>query len=177
MLNGIAATTPICLWKMRHALRGLTLTQPWATLIAIGENSIETRSWGTSFRGEIVIQSAKGFPRDARELCTASPYREVLAAAAYLEADDLPRGEIIAVADLVDVMRFARSSHREIQAAAKRGEFPRHEADFGDFSSGRYGWVLKNVRQLENPVPFKGMLGLWKVPPRVELMVRKELRP
>ena len=148
-------------------MRGLTLTQPWATLIAIGENSIETRSWGSAYRGKIVIQSAKGFPRDARELCTMSPYREVLASAGYSDANDLPRGQIIALADLVDVMHFTRSSRKEVQERAKRGEFPRHEADFGDFSSGRYGWVLKNVRRLTEPIPFKGMLGLWKVPARV----------
>ena len=156
-------------------MRGLTLTQPWATLIAIGENSIETRSWGTLYRGELVIHSAKGFPRDARELCAESPYREVLAAAGYLDADDLPRGEIIAVANLVDVMRFTRSSQNEVRARAQRGEFPPHEADFGDFSSGRYGWVLENVVRLPKPMPFKGMLGLWHLPPIVERRIRQHL--
>lgn len=157
-------------------MRGLTLTQSWATLIAIGENTIETRSWGTAYRGELVIQSAKGFPRDARELCAASPYREVLAGAGYFDADNLPRGEIIAVADLVDVMRFTRSSQKEVRARAERGEFPPHEADFGDFSSGRYGWVLKSVVRLPKPIPYKGMLGLWHLPSAVERRVRQQLR-
>jgi hypothetical protein len=56
-------------------MRGLTLTRPWATLIAIGENSIETRSWGTLYRGELVIHSAKGIPRDARESCAESQHQ------------------------------------------------------------------------------------------------------
>ena len=157
-------------------MRGLTLTQPWATLIAIGENSIETRSWGTPYRGELVIHSAKGFPRDARELCAEPPYREVLAAAGYVDADHLPRGEIIAIADLVDVMRFTRSTQKEVRARAQRGEFPPHEADFGDFSSGRYGWVLKNVVRLRKPIAYKGMLGLWRLPSAVERRVRQQVR-
>jgi hypothetical protein len=144
-------------------VRGLTMTQPWATLVAIGENSIETRSWGTRYRGALVIHSAKGFPRDARELCEEQPYRKVLAAKGYREVSELPLGKVIAVADLVDVMKFTRTSLREVRSRVALGEFPPHEADFGDFSAGRYGWVLQNVRQLKRPIAARGMLGLWKV--------------
>ena len=42
-------------------MKALTLTQPWATLIAVGAKRIETRSWGTSYRGRIAIHAAKGF--------------------------------------------------------------------------------------------------------------------
>jgi hypothetical protein len=140
------------------------MTQPWATLVAIGQNSIETRSWSTRYRGALAIHSAKGFPTAARELCELSPYREVLARAGYRDAAQLPRGEIIAVATLVDVIRFSRSTLKDIRSRALRGEFPPHEADFGDFSAGRYGWILANVVQLKEPVPAKGMLGLWEAP-------------
>lgn len=148
------------------------MTQPWATLVAIGENSIETRSWSTRYRGSLAIHSAMGFPTDARELCGISPYREVLARAGYRHAAELPRGEIIAVATLSDVTRFDRSTVKDVRARASRGEFPPHEADFGDFSAGRYGWILENVVQLKEPIPAKGMLGLWELPARLEAAVR-----
>jgi hypothetical protein len=151
------------------------MTQPWATLVAIGQNSIETRSWSTRYRGPFAIHSAKGFPADARELCGISPYREVLARAGYRDATELPRGEIIAVATLVDVMKFNRSTLKDIRTRAARGQFPPHEADFGDFSAGRYGWVLENVVQLKKPVPAKGMLGLWELPAEVEAAVRSRV--
>jgi hypothetical protein len=151
------------------------MTQPWASLVAIGENSIETRSWGTQHRGPLVIHAAKGFPRDARELCSLSPYRQVLARHGYADASSLPLSAVIAVAELVDVMKFTRTSLREVRARARAGELPSHEADFGDFSPGRYGWVLKNVRALPVPVPVRGMLGLWEVPRETERKIDRQL--
>ena len=151
------------------------MTQPWATLVAIGQNTIETRSWGTPYRGPLAIHSAKGFPRDARALCEEKPYRNVLASAGFHDAGDLPLGEIVAVADIADVMEFNRKSLGEVRANAARGEFPAHEADFGDFSAGRYGWVLKNVRRLKKPVPARGMLGLWEVPKALEAAIKLQL--
>ena len=151
------------------------MTQPWATLVAIGENSIETRSWGTRYRGPLVIHAAKGFPRDARELCRLSPYRKVLARHGYADASDLPLGSVIAVATLEGVMEFDRSSLKDVRARAARGEFPPHEADFGDFSPGRYGWMLKDVRRLPDSIPARGMLGLWDVSKQVAAEIEKQL--
>ena len=31
-------------------MRAITLTQPWATLVALGFKKIETRSWSTDYR-------------------------------------------------------------------------------------------------------------------------------
>lgn len=45
-----------------RAIRGLTLTQPWATLVALGEKHYETRSWDTGYRGLVAIHAAKKFP-------------------------------------------------------------------------------------------------------------------
>jgi hypothetical protein len=151
------------------------LTQPWATLVAVGENSIETRSWGTSYRGPLSIHSAKGFPRDARELCRMSPYREVLTRHGYADALSLPLGAVIAVAELVDVMKFTRGTLRDVRTRAKSRELPPHEADFGDFSPGRYGWVLKDVRALREPVPARGMLGLWEVSEETQARINRQL--
>lgn len=41
-------------------MKGLSLTQPWATLVAIGAKRIETRIWATSYRGPLAIHAAKG---------------------------------------------------------------------------------------------------------------------
>jgi hypothetical protein len=153
------------------------MTQPWATLVAIGENSIETRSWGTRYRGPLAIHAAKGFPRDARELVRLSPFRQALARHGYPDAAALPLGAVIAVAALDDVMRFDRKSLSEVRSRARRGELPPHEADFGDFSPGRYGWILKEVRPLSEPIPARGMLGLWELPRELETAIERRLPP
>jgi hypothetical protein len=109
-------------------------------------------------------------------LCSLSPYRQVLARHGYPDASTLPLGAIIAVGELVDVMKFARTSLREVRARARAGELPPHEADFGDFSPGRYGWVLGKVRALPQPIPVRGMLGLWEVPGEIEREIERQLQ-
>lgn len=39
-------------------MKALTLWQPWATLVALGVKTIETRSWSTSYRGPLAIHAA-----------------------------------------------------------------------------------------------------------------------
>ena len=33
---------------------------------------------------------------------------------------------------------------------------------YGDYSEGRYAWMLANVDPLPTPIPAKGALGLWE---------------
>jgi len=40
---------------------------------------------------------------------------------------------------------------------------------------GEWGWVLKNVRRLKEPVPCKGALSLWTVPAPVRRKVLRQL--
>ncbi|HUQ97926.1 MAG TPA: hypothetical protein VM166_00645 [Gemmatimonadaceae bacterium] len=152
------------------------MTQPWATLVAIGANVIETRDWPTKYRGPFAIHAAKGFPREARALCRKQPFRDALAARGYTSAEDLPLGAVVALVNLESLIVCGPGTLKEIRAQSKRGELPPHEADFGDFSDGRFGFVLNEVRRVGPPVPARGMLGFWTLPPDVEAEVRKCLR-
>ena len=38
------------------------------------------------------------------------------------------------------------------------------EGFYGDYRTGRWGWVLGNVRRLPEPVPWKGSQGLRAAP-------------
>ena len=154
-------------------MKALTMTQPWATLVAIGANIIETRDWPTNYRGPFVIHAAKGFPREARDLCRKQPFKDALAAGGYTSATDLPLGAIVALVNLESLLVCGPGTLKEIRARSKRGELPPHEADFGDFSDGRFGFVLDNVRPIEPPIPARGMLGFWTLPPDIEAEVRK----
>ena len=152
-------------------MKAISMTQPWATLLAIGANEIETRGWSTRYCGPLAIHAAKNFPAAARALCRESPFREALASAGYSDARQLPLGAIIARAELVEVMSFDATSAALIRARSEEGTLPPHEVDFGDFSAGRFGFVVRGVCQLRKPIPARGMLSLWEVPQELETQI------
>jgi hypothetical protein len=43
-------------------MRAISLKQPWANMIASGQKTIETRTWPTKYRREILIVSSKKPP-------------------------------------------------------------------------------------------------------------------
>ena len=172
------------------SMRGLTLTQPWASLVAIGAKRIETRSWSTNYRGPIAIHAAKGFPKECQRLaCDAALYREPLVAAgmdvytpppehwyhapSYHYRGGLPLGAIVATARLAYVFMTGDTLNYEHDVRTKRGpngltyEMTPQEIAFGNYEPGRYGWVLTDVQRLPEPIPCKGALGLWTVPAEI----------
>jgi hypothetical protein len=43
-----------------------------------------------------------------------------------------------------------------------------NESAFGDYSPGRWAWILSDVRKTSVPIPCKGSLGLWSIPEEIE---------
>lgn len=155
-------------------MKALSLTQPWASLVALGQKTIETRSWPTSYRGELAIHASQAMPRYAREALEFEPIRTLLMRANYGWAGrirGLPLGSIVAVAQLVAC--YPTEGIRVSQW------WPKEEGDreraLGDYSPGRWAWVLRDTRPLPSPVPCRGALGLWTVEPEVEATVRAQL--
>jgi hypothetical protein len=150
-------------------MKGISLTQPWATLVALGEKRIETRGWRTSYRGEIAIAAAKKFPAECRCLCPHEPFNTALG------AEILHTGQIVAIATLSECFQFDSSAEGKIRNRSAAGKLPRFEADFGDYTAGRYGFVLDAVLRLDRPIACKGALSLWDVPADVERAIRDQL--
>jgi activating signal cointegrator 1 len=141
-------------------LKALTLTQPWATLVAIGAKKIETRSWRTNYRGSLAIHAAKGFDAATQDVCLRQPFCRALAQV-LSDPDalhELPRGKIVAVCTLNDCIPM-----EELQSVKSP------ERDFGDYSPGRFAWILTNVRALKHPVEARGALGLWALDAGIKL--------
>lgn len=139
----------------------LSLTQPWASLVATSNKMIETRSWRTSYRGPLAIHAAKRFPPEARTLAMEYDFWEPLSLAGYtLEqihqgdrlTHDLPLGAVVATCHLVDCVPT-----REIVPSLSD-----QEEQFGDYTSGRWAWVLAAVRRLPEPISAVGHLGFWE---------------
>lgn len=133
-------------------MKTITLTQPWASLMALGEKHNETRSWGTRYRGPLLIHAAKGFPGECKDLFYLEPFRAVFARHGIKSLVDLPLGQILARVELVDVIQISRSFTGSSQELA-----------FGDYTPGRYAWVTRNIEKV-GPFPAKGSLGLWEYP-------------
>jgi len=138
-------------------MKALTLTQPWATLVAIGAKRIETRVWRSSYRGPLAIHAAKGFPRSARDFHYAMVSQQF-----GIDIGELPLGCVIATARLTDCVPM----ESEICLPGVFEDYPEldtpQERSFGDFSVGRWAWILEDVQQLSQPIPAKGALSLWE---------------
>ena len=133
-------------------MKALTLTQPYATAVALGIKRVETRSWRTNYRGELAIHAAIGFPRWARDF-------RMTELALGRGAARIPRGAVVAIVQLVDCRRVEEVAIEISQDDPQRWGI---EHLYGDYSPGRWAWVLADVEPLAEPVCVKGALGLWE---------------
>lgn len=142
-------------------MRILTVRQPWAWAIIHGGKTVEnrTRNLAGSYRGPIAIHAAKEWD----DAVTWNPsWATVLAAMKTDGAEpfDAPwqknRGVIIGVVDLIDV-------HAALECMTQD-----HDGDWKVCTewSERAGYhlVLANPRALDEPMPWKGGLGLRRSP-------------
>ena len=128
-------------------MKALTLHQPWASLIAVGAKTTETRSWKAphSLWGELLaIHAGKKEDRDFRETDCDVVH--------FLGADPTPKGSVVAIARLKDCIPTQQSWPGTL------------EAHFGDYSFGRWAWRLADVQPLAQPVVMTGQQGLWRIP-------------
>jgi activating signal cointegrator 1 len=127
-------------------MKALTISQPFASLIANGEKWVENRFWSTSYRGPLAIHAGKGTQYlDRREL------------------EDYPTSCIVAVANLCACMplhTIHRIPRRQVVGCVGKtaGDILDHK-----HTEGPWCWVLKDVEAIE-PVHCRGAQGLWEPP-------------
>lgn len=157
-------------------MKAITIKQPWATLIALGEKKFETRSWQTKHRGTIAIHAGKSIDKEA---CKDREIAATLNKHGFVLMSDLPTGVVVATADLVNCWHivYHPGTNVDIAKTIEIGaelDVPRHHPDFhryivptekefifGDWTPGRYAWELANIKALETPIKAKGQLSLW----------------
>lgn len=135
----------------RVTYKVLSLWQPWATLLVLGEKQVETRHWYLSHRGPLLIHAAKRFAVAEQELCMRWPFEDALCKHGY-GIGNLPLGAIVG---MVDVIECHRTEHVYFHGNTPQENF------FGNFAPGRYGIVCRNPREFEKPIPMRGFQGLW----------------
>ena len=134
------------------SIKAISLWQPWASLVAWKLKRMETRSWGTNYRGALVICAARKNTQDQRQLyeyfCHHYEWRETW--------DDLPFGKTVALCELTNCLTM------DTELIEQQSE---QERQFGDWKVGRVAWELTKVRALE-PIIVVGRQRLFEVEPR-----------
>lgn len=133
-------------------MKCLSLWQPWATLMAINAKHFETRSWSTSFRGQLAIHAAKKWNKELSELCGTEHFAHALSPPGR-PTYDLPFGAIVGIVDVVDCVMITKDN---------TPDYP--ERAFGDYTPGRFMWETQLVCRFIKPIPFNGAQGLFEVP-------------
>lgn len=133
-------------------MKAITLSQPWASLCALGEKRYLTRPDDTDYRGPLVIHASAGpGPSEVDlSLTLEHPVADKLLSHHELTAFMLPYGALIAVAQCTDCV-----------SAPRLRKLSDQEQALGDFSEGFYAWQLAQVQPLLFPVPCLGGAGLW----------------
>ena len=127
----------------------ITLWQPWASFMAWGIKTIETRHWPLPKSLEnkpIAIHAAKKIAR------ITNPHFEDAMIDQGLSYDDLPTGFILCYFEKV----------RCAKITGKNSGYPEYpERAFGDYTPGRYMWIMEELNVLPWPVMIKGKQGIW----------------
>lgn len=137
-------------------MKVLSLTEPFATLILNGKKHIETRSWKTSYRGWLYIHASmtKMAKKDAND-------NELMS---LIAGKKLNYGFIVCKCNLVDCIYMTSEYVEKIKDSNYQ------EYICGEYSEGRYAWILEDVNILQTPVPAKGQLGIWNYYDEFEIM-------
>jgi hypothetical protein len=113
----------------------------------------ETRGKATNYRGKIAIHAA------IRQETTDYQVNEL---SDLLVGEEIPFGSVIAIAQLTDCIKMTE------EFISQQSET---ELRCGLWEVGRYAWKLENVEILDEPIPARGMPGLWEF----ELPITQEL--
>ena len=155
-------------------LPAISLWQPWAHLIAVGEKHFETRSWQTAYRGRMAIHAGRHWTVRMARQCYEEPFFTVLLRAGVqltsrCDRTNLPGfgfafGAVVAIADLVECWPTESLNFQACEDSLPPDLIVNlQERAFGDFSHGRYAWEYRNVVRLDQPIPCTGRQGIFRV--------------
>ena len=115
-------------------MKALSIKQPWASLISHGDKRIETRTWSTGYRGDILLVSSKR-PDEAGMKFFSFDKGKFL------------YGKALCIAELVECRIMLLSDEKAARCS---------------FVVDTYAWVLGNIRVID-PFEVKGQLGIYEV--------------
>lgn len=128
-------------------MKAITIYQPWASLIALGEKEYETRGWAVRWTGELAIHAGKRRDQEVEADFNLLEVRTAFARHGIFSIDQLPFGAVICI------------THHN--GCIPVESIPPRRRRFGNYAPGRYGWEETNVRVFDTPIPAIGQQGVW----------------
>lgn len=156
------------------AMKALTLWQPWASLIAHGVKTIETRSWAPplSLVGQRIAIHAAARRVDSKDRLWNRLAADALSLDSYYVSaetsmrNNLPRGQVLCTARLTGAWQVAfhdpcggEDGVPYAMCDDARGGVPTDP--WGDFSVGRWLWFLDDIHVFDEPIPARGGQRIW----------------
>lgn len=134
--------------------KALSLYQPYAYAVAKGWKDWETRSFKTSYRGEILIHASKS--QKSLHLLEQDPFNKYFTKSGA----ELWYGRIIGKVNLVDCITTEEWFDMTVKEKWNSARLL-DQIGFGNYDKGRYAWKLENPVLFDYPVPAKGQLSVW----------------
>lgn len=158
-------------------MRALTLTQPWAGLVASGIKRIENRTQ------HMIRRDAVGtvFAVHASREVSKKAMRKILEIAPELGHPHLEWMRLAGTASAVIAVATLETCVVGLPAAATTADgWPRPMA--GDIDpyqqrwfTGPIGYLLRDIRPLAEPVPCRGWLGFWRLGDDIARLVEEQI--
>lgn len=160
----------------------ISLWQPWASAIAVGLKTIETRGWAARCVGSrIAIHAAKRNTPDQRAwwMHNVKGCGDIvdLNAHAFHENGihdwtDLPFGAVVCTAQLTDVLPTVHLVNR---GRVPEGGLEHCWGNYQEFDTDserpRFGWLLSDIERLATPAPAKGWQNFFTWDPATNITV------
>lgn len=155
-------------------MKALVLYQPWASLMAIGVKTNETRGRPWAYVGDVAICAAKQkLGQDVPDsympaLRRLWEYRDRLGYYASNIRDlyySLPFGQIVCVVEKTDCL--STNDHH--------GSLTATELDCGDYSPNRFYYPTRNLRRLTVPINVTGFQGPFTLQAELEQKILEQL--
>ena len=131
-------------------MNAITISQPYASLIADGQKFVENRTWPAPVKAigqDIAIHAGKGVQYLTRKQLTEYPNGCVIAIATLA----------LCVSKQFILERTARNPNELAYSTRKTWQ----ELFSHIHTEGPFCWILTNVRKLKHPIPASGNMGLW----------------
>ena len=122
-------------------MKAFTVYQPYAYAIVAGLKQYETRPRRTNVRGRVAVHAGK-----AKDVLIPRPVGLIIPKSTVLHY-----GAVLGTVEIVDC----------IPVEALIDKISEQERLLGDYTPGRFAWVLKNPVMFDKPIPARGFQGWW----------------